>query len=228
VVANGSTDPIGRGWSVGGTAKLVSDGSGGLLWVDGDGGVRDFEAGNGTTFVSPPDDFGTLVKNSGGSYTYANPSGVTWNFNSSGQLTGGTVLDSGGGLNFSAGTGLLDGVTYDGTLTLAAGNAVVMLEHAIYSVISPEGCTSILWRDGEHAREAAEALRLTAQDLLRLGVIDLIVPEPLGGAHRLPKEAIEQLGQAIDGALSPLLGLDGDKLRAMRREKFLAMGGHGL
>jgi len=115
-----------------------------------------------------------------------------------------------------------------GAIALAAGNAVVMLEHAIYSVISPEGCTSILWRDGEHAREAAEALRLTAQDLLRLGVIDLIVPEPLGGAHRLPKEAIEQLGQAIDGALSPLLGLDGDKLRAMRREKFLAMGGHGL
>jgi acetyl-CoA carboxylase carboxyl transferase subunit alpha len=115
-----------------------------------------------------------------------------------------------------------------GAIALAAGNAVVMLEHAIYSVISPEGCTSILWRDGEHAREAAEALRLTAQDLLRLGVIDLIVPEPLGGAHHLPKEAIEQLGQAIDGALSPLLGLDGDKLRAMRREKFLAMGGHGL
>ncbi len=76
-----------------------------------------------------------------------------------------------------------------GAIALAAGNAVLMLEHAVYSVISPEGCASILWRDGEHTQEAAEALRLTAQDLLRLGVIDRIVPEPLGGAHRLPEEA---------------------------------------
>ena len=72
-------------------------------------------------------------------------------------------------------------------MALAAGNAVLMLEHAVYSVISPEGCASILWRDGDHAQDAAEALRLTAQDLLRLGVIDRIVPEPLGGAHRLPE-----------------------------------------
>src|SRR6516225_2845149 len=78
-----------------------------------------------------------------------------------------------------------------GAIALAAGNAVLMLEHAVYSVISPEGCASILWRDGAHAQEAAEALRLTAQDLLRLGMIDRIVPEPLGGAHRLPKEAVE-------------------------------------
>jgi len=105
---------------------------------------------------------------------------------------------------------------------------VLMLEHAVYSVISPEGCASILWRDGAHAQEAAEALRLTAQDLLRLGVIDRIVPEPLGGAHRQPKEAIEQLGLAMDAALQPLLAFDGAKLRALRREKFLAMGGHGL
>src|SRR5271170_3505281 len=115
-----------------------------------------------------------------------------------------------------------------GAIALAAGNTVLMLEHAIYSVISPEGCASILWRDGEHAREAAEALRLTAQDLLRLGVVDRIVPEPLGAAHRLPIEAVEHLGQAIDEALQPLLGLDGAELRAQRREKFLAMGGRGL
>jgi len=115
-----------------------------------------------------------------------------------------------------------------GAIALAAGNTVLMLEHAIYSVIPPEGCSAILWRDGGHAQEAAEALRLTAQDLLRLGVVDQIVPEPLGGAHRLPKEAVEQLGSAIDDALRPLLGLDGSTLRSQRREKFLAMGQRGL
>ena len=115
-----------------------------------------------------------------------------------------------------------------GAIALAAGNTVLMLEHAVYSVISPEGCASILWRDGEHTREAAQALRLTAQDLLHLGVVDRIVPEPLGGAHRLPIEAVEQLGRAIDEALQPLLSLGGAELRAQRREKFLAMGGHGL
>ena len=115
-----------------------------------------------------------------------------------------------------------------GAIALAAGNTVLMLEHAIYSVIPPEGCSAILWRDGGHAQEAAEALSLTAQDLLRLGVVDQIVPEPLGGAHRLPKEAVEQLGSAIDEALRPLLGLDGPTLRSQRREKFLAMGQRGL
>jgi acetyl-CoA carboxylase carboxyl transferase subunit alpha len=115
-----------------------------------------------------------------------------------------------------------------GAIALAAGNTVLMLEHAIYSVITPEGCSAILWRDGDHASEAAEALRLTAQDLLRLGVIDRIVAEPLGGAQRAPKEAIENLGEAIDEALRPLLGLDGSALRAQRREKFLAMGQRGL
>ena len=75
-----------------------------------------------------------------------------------------------------------------GAIALAAGNVVLMLEHAIYSVISPEGCASILWRDAAHAQDAAEALRLTAQDLLRLGVVDRVVPEPLGGAHREPKD----------------------------------------
>ena len=115
-----------------------------------------------------------------------------------------------------------------GAIALAAGNSVLMLEHAIYSVISPEGCASILWRDGEHAQEAAEALRLTAQDLHRLGVADRIVPEPLGGAHRSPKEAVERLGEALDEELRPLLGLDRSTLREQRREKFLAMGAHGL
>jgi acetyl-CoA carboxylase carboxyl transferase subunit alpha len=115
-----------------------------------------------------------------------------------------------------------------GAIALAAGNAVLMLEHAIYSVISPEGCASILWRDGEHAQEAAEALRLTAQDLQQLGVVDRIVPEPLGGAHRVPKEAVEQLGAALDESLRPLVSLDGGTLRLQRREKFLAMGGRGL
>jgi acetyl-CoA carboxylase carboxyl transferase subunit alpha len=115
-----------------------------------------------------------------------------------------------------------------GAIALAAGNTVLMLEHAIYSVISPEGCASILWRNGEHAQEAAEALRLTAQDLQRLGVVDRIVPEPLGGAQRAPKEAVEQLGEALDEALRPLLAINGATLRQQRREKFLVMGGRGL
>jgi acetyl-CoA carboxylase carboxyl transferase subunit alpha len=103
-----------------------------------------------------------------------------------------------------------------------------MLEHAVYSVISPEGCASILWRDGEHAPQAAEALRLTAPELLRLGVIDRVVPEPLGGAHRLPQEAIAATGDALDEILRPLLALDGDRLRDERRRKFLAIGGTAL
>jgi acetyl-CoA carboxylase carboxyl transferase subunit alpha len=115
-----------------------------------------------------------------------------------------------------------------GAIALAAGNTVLMLEHAIYSVISPEGCASILWRDGEHAQEAAEALRLTAQDVQRLGIVDEIVPEPLGGAQRAPQEAIERVGTAVEEALRPLLALDGDALRLRRREKFLAMGVKGL
>jgi acetyl-CoA carboxylase carboxyl transferase subunit alpha len=111
-----------------------------------------------------------------------------------------------------------------GAIALAAGNAVLMLEHAIYTVISPEGCASILWRDAAHAQEAAEALQLTAQDLLRLGVIDRIVPEPLGGAHRLPQEAIAALGDALAETLRTLVARDGVSLRAERRRKFLAIG----
>jgi acetyl-CoA carboxylase carboxyl transferase subunit alpha len=111
-----------------------------------------------------------------------------------------------------------------GAIALAAGNTVLMLEHAIYSVISPEGCASILWRSGDNAQEAAEALRLTAQEMLRFGVIDRIVAEPLGGAHRAPREAIARLGEAIDEGLRPCVVLDGDTLRRQRRQKFLAMG----
>jgi acetyl-CoA carboxylase carboxyl transferase subunit alpha len=115
-----------------------------------------------------------------------------------------------------------------GAIAIAAGNAVVMLEHSVYSVISPEGCASILWRSGENTKDAAEALRLTAQDLLKLGLIDQIVPEPLGGAHRDATAAIDAVGHAIGQALSGFAGLDGAGLRAARRQKFLEMGKRGL
>src|SRR5512147_1410992 len=113
-----------------------------------------------------------------------------------------------------------------GAIALAAANRVLMLEHAIYSVISPEGCASILWRDGEQAKAAAEALRLTARDLQKLGVIDAIVPEPLGGAHRLPEAAIDAVGDAIESALSDLAVLDRDALKKQRKDKFLNIGLH--
>ena len=115
-----------------------------------------------------------------------------------------------------------------GAIALAAANTVLMLEHAVYSVISPEGCASILWRSNEHAQDAAEALKLTADDLLALGVIDEIVPEPLGGAHRNREEMFAAFSNSLDRALRPLLGQDGDSLRAKRREKFLEMGKKGL
>jgi len=111
-----------------------------------------------------------------------------------------------------------------GAIALAAADHVLMFEHAIYSVISPEGCASILWRDAAQAEAAAEALKLTAEDLKRLGLIDGIVPEPLGGAHRDPAGAIAALGQAVSAALTPLLSEPGQRLVARRREKFLAMG----
>ena len=111
-----------------------------------------------------------------------------------------------------------------GAIAIAAGNKVLMLEHAVYSVISPEGCASILWRSAGNAQDAAEALKLTAQDLLKLGIIDQIVAEPLGGAHRDKAATIEAVGNAIESALNPLLDLDGPALRKQRREKFLAMG----
>jgi acetyl-CoA carboxylase carboxyl transferase subunit alpha len=111
-----------------------------------------------------------------------------------------------------------------GAMALAAANCVMMLEHSIYSVISPEGCASILWRDGEQSKEAAEALKLTAQDLLEQGVIEGIIDEPLGGAHRSRDTTINAVGDAIDGCLKDLSGLDGGVLKSRRREKFLKIG----
>ena len=111
-----------------------------------------------------------------------------------------------------------------GAIAIAAADVVLMFEHAIYSVISPEGCAAILWEDRANAAQAAEAMKITAQDLKRLGVIDRIVPEPLGGAHRDPQAAITSLGTAIADALHSLAALTPEALRAKRREKFLAIG----
>ena len=115
-----------------------------------------------------------------------------------------------------------------GAIALATGNRVLMYEHAVYSVISPEGCASILWRSADHARDAAESLRLTAQDMMKLGVIDGIVEEPLGAAHRDPKQAIANLGEAIDRQLADLSGLSGDALVQDRHDKYIALGEKGL
>ena len=111
-----------------------------------------------------------------------------------------------------------------GAIAIAAANRVLMLEHSIYSVISPEGCASILWRTAEKAADAAEAMKVTAQDLLGLGVIERIVPEPAGGAHRDPASAIAALGTAIDEELDALAPLSAGDVRAARREKYLRIG----
>ena len=111
-----------------------------------------------------------------------------------------------------------------GAIALATADRVLMFEHAVYSVISPEGCASILWRTADRAADAAAAMKVTAQDLKALGVIDSIVPEPLGGAHRDPAEAIATLGAAIHTALEDIGNKRGDALRAAREEKFLAIG----
>ena len=115
-----------------------------------------------------------------------------------------------------------------GAVALATANRVAMLEHSIYSVITPEGCASILWKDAERMREAAMALRLTAQDLLKLGVVDRIIAEPLGGAQRKRDEAIAAVGKAIGELLQELAGRKPADLVRERREKFLAMGTKGL
>jgi len=115
-----------------------------------------------------------------------------------------------------------------GAVAFATANRVAMLEHSVYSVISPEGCASILWKDAEKMREAAEALRLTAQDLQKLGIIDRIVKEPLGGAQRAPGEAVEAVGKAIEAMLGELSGKKPDALVKDRRQKFLDMGSKGL
>ncbi|MBL9053351.1 MAG: acetyl-CoA carboxylase carboxyltransferase subunit alpha [Tabrizicola sp.] len=115
-----------------------------------------------------------------------------------------------------------------GAVAFASANRVAMLEHSIYSVISPEGCASILWKDAEKMREAAEALRLTAQDLQKLGIIDRIVTEPVGGAQRVPTEAIAAVGKAIEAMLAELSGKKPEALIKDRRQKFLDMGAKGL
>jgi acetyl-CoA carboxylase carboxyl transferase subunit alpha len=111
-----------------------------------------------------------------------------------------------------------------GAIAIAAANRVYMLEHSIYSVISPEGCASILWRSAERAQEAASALRITAQDLMQLKLIDAIVPEPEGGAHRQPQSAIHAVADQIARGLADMDGMTGEQLLKSRREKFLKMG----
>ena len=115
-----------------------------------------------------------------------------------------------------------------GAVAFATANRIAMLEHSIYSVISPEGCASILWKDAEKMREAAHALKLTAQDLKKLGVIDQIIPEPLGGAQRAPVEAIDAVGDAIHAMLAELAGKKPAEIIKDRRQKFLAMGSKAL
>jgi acetyl-CoA carboxylase carboxyl transferase subunit alpha len=115
-----------------------------------------------------------------------------------------------------------------GAVAFASANRVAMLEHSIYSVISPEGCASILWKDAEKMRESAEALRLTSKDLKELGVCDRIIPEPRGGAHRDRAGAIKAVGEALVIMLNELRDLSGDKLRVDRRNKYLKLGSKGL
>ena len=115
-----------------------------------------------------------------------------------------------------------------GAVAFATANRVAMLEHSIYSVISPEGCASILWKDAEKMREAAEALRLTAQDLHKLGVIDRIIAEPKGGAQRDPGEAIDAVGACIEDMIGKLVGLSREEIVRERRKKFLNIGSRGL
>ncbi|MCL4067695.1 acetyl-CoA carboxylase carboxyltransferase subunit alpha [Pseudomonas sp. GX19020] len=115
-----------------------------------------------------------------------------------------------------------------GAVAFATANRVAMLEHSVYSVISPEGCASILWKDAEKMREAAEALRLTAQDLQKLGIADRIIKEPVGGAQRAPSEAVDAVGKAIAVMLAELTDKKPAALRKDRRQKFLDMGSRGL
>ena len=115
-----------------------------------------------------------------------------------------------------------------GAVAFATANRVAMLEHSIYSVISPEGCASILWKDAEKMREAAEALRLTSKDLTELGVCDTVIPEPKGGAHRDPESAIKAVGKALEKLLTELQKKSPDDIRKDRRKKYLKLGSKGL
>ncbi len=115
-----------------------------------------------------------------------------------------------------------------GAIAIAAANHVLMMEHSIYSVISPEGCASILYRDAAKARDAAEAMKITATDLLKMKVVDGVVKEPVGGAHRAPEKALRAAGKAIDKALQALSQLSEQELKIQRRERFYAIGREGL
>ena len=115
-----------------------------------------------------------------------------------------------------------------GAIAIAAANHVLMMEHSIYSVISPEGCASILYRDAAKAKDAAEAMKITAGDLKKMKVVDGIVKEPVGGAHRAPDKAIKAAGKAIDKALQTLMPLSPQELKVQRRERFYAIGREGL
>jgi acetyl-CoA carboxylase carboxyl transferase subunit alpha len=115
-----------------------------------------------------------------------------------------------------------------GAIALAAANRVLILEHSIYSVISPEGCASILWRDGSRARDAAEAMKITAADLIHLKVVDRIVAEPDGGAHADPDATIQAVGDAVEDELRRLSNLSPDELRRQRAERFYVIGRAGL
>ncbi len=115
-----------------------------------------------------------------------------------------------------------------GALAIASSDRVYMLENSVYSVITPEGCASILWRNNANAQDAAEAMKVTAADLKKLEVIDEVIPEPMGGAHRAPDETIDVVGRIVGEAIAELSKLDGDTLRERRQDKFLAMGKKGL
>jgi len=115
-----------------------------------------------------------------------------------------------------------------GALAIASADRVYMLENSVYSVITPEGCASILWRNNANAQDAAEAMKVTAIDLKKLEVIDEVIPEPMGGAHRAPDEAIDAVGKVVSQAIGDLSQLDPDTLRRRRQDKFLAMGKKGL
>src|SRR5690606_36519596 len=115
-----------------------------------------------------------------------------------------------------------------GAVAMATANRVIMLEHAVYSVISPEGCAAILWKNADKAQEAANALRLTAQDLEKLGVADRVVPEPVGGAQRDPKQAIDSVGAALAETLDEFADMTADAIRAERRRRFMETGSNGL
>jgi acetyl-CoA carboxylase carboxyl transferase subunit alpha len=115
-----------------------------------------------------------------------------------------------------------------GALALASADRIYMLENSVYSVITPEGCASILWRSNTNAQEAAEAMKMAPGDLKKLEVIDEVIPEPMGGAHRAPDETIDLVGKVVSEALTELSGLDPDTLRSRRQDKFLAMGKKAL